>query len=105
MTEPVQNERRAVEDELEVKTSFGSVKASGAQVVMVLVAVLLCAILGYQAWVHDAAGKERSGNINKQISELKDAINEQTFILTLSPSDREKLRLDMPESLRRKLGR
>lgn len=102
---PVPRERRNVEESLEVKAPFGSVKVTGGQLVFVVLAVLLAGILGYQGWIHDASGKERSQVINKQISDMKDAINEQTFILTLSPADREKLRLDMPESLRRKIGR
>lgn len=97
------------QDRIDVKTPFGSVKASGNMVVLI---VVLIAGFGGLGWVllrtmeaHDKGGMERGAKISQQVDDLKDAINEQTFVLTLSQQKREELRLDMPESLRRKVGR
>lgn len=92
-------------DELEVTTQFGSVKAGGS-VVVIIIAIIVAAGLGlYMLREHDLKAAEMSNDTKKQISDLKEATNEQTFVLTLSEKERRDLRMDMPESLRRKVGR
>lgn len=92
-------------DELEVKTSFGSLKAGGSVVVLVLVIFCTSGALGYMIRDHDLRGLERGAETRKQVSDLKDAMTEQTYVLTLDEKGRKELRLDMPETLRRKTGR
>lgn len=41
-------------------------------------------------------------HLRQEIKGMKEATEEQTFVLTLSQAKREALNLDMPESLRRK---
>lgn len=62
-----------------------------------LVLVLFCA-LGWLLYNDHTANES-------QHQRLLDAIQENTYVLSLSQLDRERLRIDMPESLRRKLHR
>lgn len=104
--QPFAKERRGVvEDSLEVSTAAGSVKATGQMTIIVALFLAIALVLGIQAWTYAGYGKDRAAQINKQIDDMKDAINEQTYILTLTTEERTKLRLDMPESLRRKIAR
>jgi hypothetical protein len=40
----------------------------------------------------------------REVSASKSALEEQTYILTLSAEERARLKLDMPPSLRQKIG-
>lgn len=94
------------EDGLEVNGPGGwGVKANGSMV-SVLVVIVGCAAAGlYMLREHDLQAKSRTEVINKQIVELKEAVETQTYVLTLTEVQRRELRLDMPESLRRKVNR
>ena len=92
-------------DEVEVKTSFGSIKAAGNMVIVIIVVVCASGALGYMIRDHDMRTAERSQDTRKQVTELKEAMAEQTYVLTLDERQRKELRLDMPDSLRRKTGR
>lgn len=49
------------------------------------------------------ATKSDHDHIVRSIADLKGSINEQTYVLTLKQEDRERLRLDMPQSLRERI--
>ncbi len=89
-------------DSMEVKTGFGTLKASGPVVVVVVIVLASAGVLGYMIRDHDLRNVDRASGIIKQVSDLKEAMAEQTFVLTLDEKGRKELRLDMPESLRRK---
>lgn len=42
-------------------------------------------------------------HIVRSVADLRDAMSEQTYVLTLNQGDRERLRIEMPRSLREKL--
>lgn len=109
---PVDEEGRDVEDSLKVKTAFGSVKATGGQVVLVFLVAVIFGILYSQTWMHDAAGEKRSGVIIQHVDDLKSAVKDQTeaikaqtYLSTLSQTRREAFELDVPESLKGRAGR
>lgn len=95
---------RRKEDGLEVSGPGGwGLKANGSMVSVVVI-IVGCAVAGlYMLREHDMQAKARSENINRQVGELKDAIEAQTYVLTLSEAQRKELKLDMPETLRRKV--
>lgn len=80
-------------DGVKISSPFGwAAEAHGQTVAVLLIAVML-AFLGYR---HHVSSEE-------QMSRLFEAIAENTYLLSLSPTEREKLNIVMPESLRRKL--
>lgn len=51
------------------------------------------------------AVKEEHTQIRQAIEKSAEAQDEMNFILTLTPEERQRLNMDMPESLRRKVSR
>lgn len=99
-------------DEIEVKTGMGSVKASGNMVVLLVVIVAGFGALGFM--VRDSDVRQMSFVVearaerNQQYKEQREIQTEGNFILAKCLSSREecqKLQFDMPDSLRRKIGR
>lgn len=93
------------EDRIEVKTGFGSVKASGNLIVLLVVIAMGFGFLAYMQFDHDKGGKERSVTIIESIGALRKSMDENTFVQTLTEQQKHALNLDMPESLRRKVMR
>jgi hypothetical protein len=92
-------------DELEVKTGFGSVKAGGSAVVIVVAVVCAAGVVAFMLRDHDLRAAEQIQDTRKHITDLKEAVHEQTYINTLNEQQKRDLRLEMPESLRKKVGR
>src|SRR3990167_4767327 len=100
------SERRAV---LKIPTPWGPVEVRGISTIMslVLAAVVL---IGYMLYDHDkdtVVRRSVAGTEHKQIIEqskaVESAIIDLTYVFTLSPEERGKLKLDMPDSLRKRL--
>lgn len=100
----------AEEDRLEVRTGFGSVKASGNLVVLLIVIVLCSGGVAYMVRDHDmrqtaltaAARVERMAQFQEMEMNqraLKDSIDENTYVQTLTSDERKGLHMDMPASL------
>ena len=81
-------------DDMEVKLPFGSIRASGRIVVMV---VLVLGLLGFIFW-HDVKSTQQN-------TAVVEALQAVSYVLTLTDSERKELRLQMPPSLREKLMR
>jgi hypothetical protein len=104
------------QDQLEVKTSVGSVKATG-NLVVILVALVGCSlVLGYMLRDHDLRQTETTASARAERMEqfrdmernqlsLKDSMDENTYVQTLTAEEKKALRMDMPESLRQKVHR
>jgi hypothetical protein len=101
-----ENYGKRKDDGLEVSGPGGwKVKANGASVA-VMVVIIGCAGAGlYFLRDHDAKAAERGATITKQVDSLKESIEVQTYVLTLDEKQRRELRMDMPDALRRKVGR
>ena len=80
--------------------------------------VIILVLLGSIAWlVHFSLGNwgnpidigktfdEHRAAVTKQHDAFRDTVDELTYVMTLTPEERAKLDLDMPESLRQKLQR
>ena len=92
-------------DGVEIGNKWVSAKATGRFSIALILAVTVAAIsIGGIGW-HDHETARRYEALHLAVLTLKSAQDESTYVLTLSPADREGLRLQMPESLRRKLGR
>ena len=98
-------------DDLEIRTPFGWAFRAGGRHISFTIAICLCA--GAILWIvhdHDMKAAERSISIadktNKVLSSqerLVEAVNNLTYILTLSDTEKTRLRLGMPDSLRKQL--
>jgi len=61
-----------------------------------LLIIIVCVGIAAWLWKHDTASDQAA-------TRVWEAVTEMTFVLSLPQSEREKLNLAMPESLRRKL--
>lgn len=112
-TVPVGHERRVVEeDRIDIKTPFGAIKASGNMVLLLVVILAGFGVMGFMIRDSDirqmASFVEGRTERNQQNRESAERQNEANFILAKCLSSKEecqKLQFDMPESLRRKIGR
>lgn len=67
---------------------------------LLLTAVCALAALGYQ---HHASSEEQHKKQGEELRQIHEAMAENTYVLSLSQADREKLNIAMPDSLRRKV--
>ena len=107
----VQHRRKADNDRLEFAIGPVKVGTSGKNIVMFASFAVLFGFLGYLVWNHDRDVKQVSTSILhvqtailKEIQTLKtEMVAERrvtNYILTLSPEERAKLKLDEPDELR-----
>jgi len=102
---------RSTDQEVEVTTPAGSFRARGTDIV----ALLTLVTIGCGGFILFDASKEiRAQQMriesymadgNKTQQRVVETQEEMNYILTLTPQQRERLNLQMPESLRRKAGR
>lgn len=78
------------------------VRARGLSVLLTLVLLVLCATLGL-LYVHDLGEKEFRAQVAATMQSLSNREAEMNYILTLTPEERSKLNLAMPDSLRQRL--
>lgn len=91
---------------VEVKTPWLSLSGSGANVKFLLLVFLsvLLSITAYITYSHAEEQKQEQKQTVMELKETKQAIREMTYVLTLPQDKREKLRLDMPRSLRERIN-
>jgi Na+/melibiose symporter-like transporter len=83
-----------------LKTPFGTLDVRGYDI-MVIFTIMLGCCMAIFIWFNTKEHAAIFGELMKQTS----AIEEQTYVLTLTPEQRNKLDIEMPESLRKKTGR
>lgn len=100
MVEP----RQSRSDDIELTLPFGAkVRASGKQVTLILVIIIgVCAVL-YLIREHDLRSKGVGEKLLMQQQEMVSSMENIGYILTLKQEQREALKLDMPQKLRRQL--
>ncbi len=92
----VKGRRQDDDDGMTVRLPFASITGSSKILVPILIIVGLVA-LGYLLEKHDADSKERQ---QRTMEVIHFGNQEMAYILTLSQEQRDKLHLDMPQSLR-----
>jgi hypothetical protein len=85
-------------DELEVSGMGWKAKLSGRQ--SLLFGLLLVCVMG-SAWSFYKHREE----VHEEHAQLRELLSEAVYVLSLKPEEREKLRLDMPDTLRSKMRR
>lgn len=81
---------------------LGSVEVRGVGVLLALVLVLSVG-LAVGGVLHDRDQRRAIDEMREQMHRLVEAQQEIAYLLTLTPEQREALRLQMPDSLRRRL--
>ena len=88
------------------------VKANGRNVVEAVILIACVGFLAYMIRDHDMRNVERAASVvaaSKEIAqrqaEVKESMAEVVYVLTLDEKDRKALRMDMPESLRKRRER
>jgi hypothetical protein len=99
-------------DSMEVKTRFGSIKAGGPVAVIIFCIVISALFGGYMQWDHNHQNIDRANDIKNGQKDIvqaqkrvEDALDSAAYILTLDENQRKALKMDMPDSLRRKIQR
>lgn len=87
--------RRRKEDSFEYEGWLGKFKAAGSSVVPVVVAIALAGALAFMVYDHDKRTSE-------QQTKLSEHMDEMIYVISLPESERAKLNVNMPDSLRRK---
>lgn len=100
------------DNSMEVKTSIGSIRAGGQVAVIILCIVMCCGFVAYMVRDHDLRNVERAQDIKANLKSVidaqkrvEDSLDSAAYILTLSEAERRALKMDMPDSLRKKVGR
>jgi hypothetical protein len=84
---------------IEAKTPGGfSLKARGKETPLWVLIIALVGALGFGGWTH-------AGKTSEEHAEIKRGFDEVSYLLSLPQAEREKLNLNMPESLRSKTRR
>ena len=125
----MENGRLPPEDDNELDATVGgqSFRIRGRESIYLLITAIFAASVGVMLYNHAANVKMVIGEqtttlgdqhaqlsaefkrdhelINSSVRELRDAVDEQTYILTLTPTQRQELnmRMRLPPSLRRKM--
>lgn len=93
----------AEQDALEVDAPGGfKVRARGYDI-LTLIVVAGLVLLGYMFWEHKDEAKASQVEVTKAVEKVADSQAELSYLISLSPEDRAKLKLDMPDSLRRRM--
>lgn len=73
--------------------------------ISVLLTLLLVAVSagGVILYFHEIEDKQFEDGLVQIVREMKDRQTEMNYILTLTPAEREKLKLIMPDSLRKRM--
>ena len=104
------------QQELDVETSFGKIRTKGYRLadLVAFIAAVCLVLLVYMAYetrkeakeavqVLSLTAKMEHDSLASAVAKGAEAQAEMNYILTLTPEERNKLRLSMPESMRRKL--
>jgi len=98
---------------IEVQGPHGfKIRAHGVLVYITLIMILALGVVGGIVYFSHLSNKEGQGALQKGQShileaqgKILDAQRETTYVLTLSAEEREKLKLQMPDTLRARTGR
>ena len=95
------------QDELEVTGPGGTkIRARGYDILVIMVIVGIT-LLGYVLWEHKmearAGQQQMEEKVTKSLDKVAQSQEELSYLISLTPEQRARLSLEMPESLRRRL--
>ena len=90
-------------DKLEVEGFGVRARFRGHDVVFLMLIILLFAVTVFLGYEHDTRSEKRIESIIAAQERLVEEVSALTFVMTLSPDERTKLNIAMPDSLRKKL--
>lgn len=104
--------KEEVQDSLQVQTRFGTLKAGGPVSVIILCVIMCSGFIAYMVRDHDLRNVERAEVIKANLKEVitaqkrvEESLDSAAYILTLSEAEKRALKMDMPDALRKKVGR
>lgn len=90
-------------DELEVNAPGGfKIRARGYDLIVILMAFGVAGI-AYLLWEHKVDAKAAQAEVTHAVQEVASSQTELSYLMTLTPDERSKLKLEMPESLRKRV--
>jgi len=98
------SEKDTEEKAIEVSAGDGKrwIKLSGREVAtLLIIAILVLSVIGF---LDQRMRRDEHGLLSMDLKAVTEAQRETTYILSLRQEEREKLRLQMPESLRKRLA-
>ena len=88
----------AQQESLDLEGMGVKVQARGKDVKAPMLLFILAGGIGYFGWLHHDASM-------RELQMIREQMAENTYVLSLSQADRERLNLQMPDSLRRRVQR
>lgn len=93
----------AEQDALEVDAPGGfKVRARGYDILTLIIVVGLV-LMSYMFWEHKGEAKASQVEVTKAVEKVAESQAELSYLISLSPEERSRLKLDMPDSLRRRM--
>lgn len=93
----------AQENSIEAEAGGVKVKATGERVATYVLVSIIGAVFAWAALKHHDGTETNHREVQQNHREVKEALSEVTYVLSLSQERRERLRLEMPDSMRRKV--
>lgn len=90
------------QDELEVKTPAGSLRARGTDIIGLINLLAVCCIL-FICYQQNNESKAAKMEVATALQKFTQSQEELSYLVSLTPEQRAKLNLDVPESLRRRM--
>lgn len=78
-------------------------RVRGHDVIVVVLLLVLFLGVGYLIFDHDRKSEERIGLLTISQQKVVEEVSALTYVMTLTAEERAKLKLDMPDALRKKL--
>jgi hypothetical protein len=95
-------ERRLSGGDVKIGWMGFKLEGKGRAVVSVVLALVVIGVLMAGGYAHDRKTDQSGAQQTHEHAQIDERLNEMIYVLTLSSEEKERLKLQMPESLRRK---
>jgi hypothetical protein len=89
-------------ESVRIKTPVGEIDASGKNIILIVILICCCLTLFFIYALKESAAQDHKVVVEK-IEKSGQAVDELVYMQTLTTEEKQKLRLTMPESLRKKV--
>lgn len=97
-------DERQHDEDMDIQGFGMRARVRGHDIIVVVLLVILFMAVGYLVFDHDKKSADRIETLTVGQQKVIDEVSALTYVMTLSVEERAKLKLDMPESLRKKVG-